>query len=207
MPEQYDPKPGINSWLEDELYQEFLHDRQSVDASWKEVFESTPPPDRAVAVADRAPQPARTAVAKPPAPAIAAGPASELVPLRGAAGRIAENMNLSLSIPTATSQRVVPVKVIDENRAIINQHRSQLGRGKISYTHLIAWAIVRAVDKFPSLNNAYLENDGESFRLVHSQVNLGIAIDVPGKGRQPLPARPQHQERRLARLPAVPLRL
>ena len=181
MSEQYDPKPGINSWLQDELYQEYLHDRQAVDASWKEVFDSGAPPTRAVTVNDRAPETVRIGVAKASAPVIAAGPAEQLVPLRGAAGRIAENMNLSLSIPTATSQRVVPVKVIDENRAIINQHRSQLGRNKISYTHLIAWAIVRSLERFPSLNHAYLENDGEAFRLVHSQINLGIAIDVPSK--------------------------
>jgi len=183
MAEQYDPKPGINSWFEDELYQEYLHDRQAVDASWKEVFESgaVPSPAGAVAVTSRPPETIHNGAAPAPVPAVVAGPAEQVVPLRGAAGRIAANMNLSLSLPTATSQRAVPVKVIDENRAIINQHRSQLGRNKISYTHLIAWAIVRSLERFPSLNHAYLENEGEPCRLVHSQINLGLAIDVAAK--------------------------
>ena len=60
-----------------------------------------------------------------------------LMPLRGAAARIAENMNASLSIPLATSQRVMPVKVIDENRRILNEHRTLVGKGKISYTHIV----------------------------------------------------------------------
>ncbi len=79
------------------------------------------------------------------------------MPLRGAAARIAENMNASLSIPLATSQRVMPVKVIDENRRVVNEHRALLGKSKISYTHIIAWAIVKALRSNPSLNHAYAE--------------------------------------------------
>ena len=90
-------------------------------------------------------------------------------------------MALSLSIPTATSQRSIPVKVIDENRRIINQHRAGLGQSKVSYTHLIAWAIVKGLGAFPNLNNAYAENGGEAFRLVRNQINLGLAIDVAGR--------------------------
>src|SRR6202021_1235679 len=136
MPES--PKPSINSWLEDELYHQYLHDRQTVDPDWKEVFESSvhaAPANGTVAVA-----PAPKAVA---APAVA--PGDQLVPLRGPALRIAENMTASLTMPVATSQRVMPVKVIDENRRLVNQylsrHRSASGPGKLSYTHFIAWAM------------------------------------------------------------------
>ncbi len=90
-------------------------------------------------------------------------------------------MTASLTMPVATSQRVMPVKVIDENRRLINERRSMSGKSKISYTHLVAWAIVKAVEKVPALNQAYSENGDESFRITHQNVNLGIAVDVAGK--------------------------
>src|ERR1039458_2270857 len=157
---------GVNSWLEDELYQQYLRDRSTVDESWKHVFEE--------------PRPQVNGIPAPvPVPALA--PGEQLQPLRGAAGRIAENMAASVSIPLATSQRTIAVKVMDENRRIINQHRTLVGRGKVSYTHLIGWAIVKALEEIPGLNHAYAERDGQPFRLVRPQVNLGIAIDVAGK--------------------------
>ena len=124
---------GINSWLEDELYRQYLHDRSAVDESWKELFEVS-----------RTRQSNGGPAAKPTPAGMPVAPDGELQALRGAAGRIAENMAASLAIPLATSQRTIAVKVMDENRRIINQHRSLLGRGKVSYTHLIGWAIVKA---------------------------------------------------------------
>src|SRR5439155_20657057 len=118
---------GINSWLEDELYQQYLHDRSTVDESWKHVFEEPRPP------ANGAPSaPARIAPAALTAavPALEAGPAEQLLPLRGAAGRIAENMAASVTIPLGTSQRTIAVKVMDESRRISKQHRTPVGRGK-----------------------------------------------------------------------------
>src|SRR5664279_2073185 len=155
---QPESEMGINSWLEDELYQQYLRDRSTVDDSWKHLFEESN--------------------GAPLKPAI---DMEGLQPLRGAAGRIAENMSASLAIPLATSQRVIAVKVMDENRGIINQHRTLLARGKVSFTHLIGWAIVKALEEIPGLNHAYTERDGQPFRMVRPQVNLGIAIDVPGK--------------------------
>jgi 2-oxoglutarate dehydrogenase E1 component len=165
VPLKSDPEMGINSWFEDELYQEYLHDRSTVDESWKRVFEKP-----------RAPQGNGGLPAVPES-----APGDELQPLRGAAGRIAENMSASLAIPLAASQRTIAVKVMDENRRIINQHRTLLGRGKVSYTHLIGWAIVKALEELPGLNHAYAERDGQPFRAVRQQVNLGIAVDVAGK--------------------------
>lgn len=80
-----------------------------------------------------------------------------MVPLRGAAARIVDNMTASLAIPMATSQRIIPVKVIDENRRIINLHRDLQGGTKVSYTHLIAWGILKAIEAFAVLNSAYAE--------------------------------------------------
>jgi multifunctional 2-oxoglutarate metabolism enzyme len=156
-----EPDLGINGWLEDELYQQYLHDRGTVDESWKQVFEDA---------AGNGHPTARPAEA-----------GEEMSALRGAAARIAENMDASLTIPVATSQRTIPVKVIDENRRIINHHRTLLGRSKVSYTHIIGWAIVRALEYFPGLNNAFADQNGEPFRVVRKTINLGIAVDVAGK--------------------------
>ena len=90
-------------------------------------------------------------------------------------------MAASVIIPLATSQRTIAVKVMDENRRIINQHRTLLGRSKVSYTHIIGWAIVRALEDIPGLNHAYAEKDGQPYRVVRPQINLGVAADVAGK--------------------------
>ena len=86
-----------------------------------------------------------------------AAPGEQLQPLRGAAGRIAENMAASVAIPLATSQRTIAVKVMDENRRIINQHRTLIGRSKVSFTHLIGWAVVKALREYPGINYAYAD--------------------------------------------------
>jgi len=171
-----DPQLGVNSWLEEELYRQYLRDRSAVDESWKEVFDSSGGSDAA------APSPAAAKAAGAPAIPAPEPPASgQLQPLRGAAGRIAENMAASVSIPLATSQRTIAVKVMDENRRIINQHRTVLGLSRVSYTHLIGWAVVKALEEIPGLNQAYAEKDGAAYRVVHPQVNLGVAVDIGGK--------------------------
>jgi 2-oxoglutarate dehydrogenase E1 component len=165
-------KSGINSWLEDEMRQQYLHDRSAVDESWKEVFSPS---------VEQAPRPASPQAQPPVSAPSAPAPEDNLQPLRGAAGRIAENMAASVAIPLATSQRTIAVKVMDENRRIINQHRTLVGRSKVSYTHLIGWAVIRALEQQPGINHAYTERDGQAFRVVHNEINLGIAVDVAGK--------------------------
>jgi 2-oxoglutarate dehydrogenase E1 component len=127
---------------------------------------------------ERQPAPAATTAATAPA---MASTGEEAVPIRGAALKIVENMEASLGVPTATSNRRVPVKLLDENRRIINEHLQPRGRSKASYTHLIAWALVRALDKFPQLNDGFAEVDGKPARLRRAEVNLGIAIDLAKK--------------------------
>jgi multifunctional 2-oxoglutarate metabolism enzyme len=90
-------------------------------------------------------------------------------------------MEASLSVPTATSQRRIPVKLLDENRRIINKWLEEHDRGKASYTHLIAWAIVRALEDFPQLNDGFEVVDGTPMRAKRESVNLGIAIDITRK--------------------------
>ncbi|HVV46128.1 MAG TPA: multifunctional oxoglutarate decarboxylase/oxoglutarate dehydrogenase thiamine pyrophosphate-binding subunit/dihydrolipoyllysine-residue succinyltransferase subunit, partial [Bryobacteraceae bacterium] len=173
------PQSGVNAWLEEELLQQYHHDRSSVDADWKTIFEHEKPAGNGNGVT-RVTTPA-VLVPAPVAEPVLSG-SEELMPLRGAAARIAENMAISATIPLATSQRIVPVKVIDENRRLINHHRTLLGKSKISYTHLIGWAIVKAVQANPSLNHAFATNSaGEMFRVVKKEINFGLAIDVAGK--------------------------
>ncbi len=169
---------GINSWLEDELYRQYLRDHSAVDESWKHVFEENGgarPAEETIPLPNGRGSDVRGADAAPEAvPA-------EWQPLRGAAGRIAENMAASVSVPLATSQRIIAVKVMDENRRIINQHRVLIGQSKVSYTHIIGWAVVKALQSIPGLNHAYAEKDGQGFRVARQQVNLGIAVDTAGK--------------------------
>src|SRR5579885_2510429 len=140
--------PSINSGLEEELFYEFHHDRRAVDASWTQLFEgnghATPKINGAAPLEE--PPRAPAAPQTPPEP-ISAG--DQLIPLRGPALRIAENMAASLVIPVATSQRVIAAKAMEENRRLINQHRTARLQSKISYTHLVAWAIVRALERVP----------------------------------------------------------
>ncbi|HTR35094.1 MAG TPA: multifunctional oxoglutarate decarboxylase/oxoglutarate dehydrogenase thiamine pyrophosphate-binding subunit/dihydrolipoyllysine-residue succinyltransferase subunit [Bryobacteraceae bacterium] len=187
MSDSHSAEFGINSWLEDELYQQYLNDRKTIDPSWKDVFESNGGEAPAPGNGTHVPQAVALQPGGMPAPNAVAVPEHQpvagetLMPLRGAAARIAENMNASLSIPLATSQRVIPVKVVDENRRIINEHRTLLGKNKISYTHIIGWAIVKAIRTNPTLNSAYAETNGEAFRAVRDRINLGVAVDVAGK--------------------------
>ena len=180
MAAKTDPQLDVNSWLQDELREQYHHDRTSIDEEWKHLFETngvtkavTPP---------QQPNGIQTVPRIPQAPVIEPGAGEELQPLRGAAGAIARNMNASVTIPLATSQRIIPVKVVEENRQLINHHRGLLGKGKISYTHLIGWAIVKAVQANPTLNHAFTENNGEPCRILHQDINLGIAVDVAAKG-------------------------
>jgi 2-oxoglutarate dehydrogenase E1 component len=125
--------------------------------------------------------PAKTGAAKPSQTPAVSETRSEATPIRGAALKIVENMEASLSVPTATSQRRIPVKLLDENRRIINRHLEENDRRKASYTHLIAYAILRAIDQFPQLNDGFEVIDGQPSRVKRESVNLGIAIDLEKK--------------------------
>ncbi|MFC4605680.1 multifunctional oxoglutarate decarboxylase/oxoglutarate dehydrogenase thiamine pyrophosphate-binding subunit/dihydrolipoyllysine-residue succinyltransferase subunit [Rhodococcus kronopolitis] len=146
----------------------------------------TPPAPAPVAKPVAAPAPA--AAAKPaaaPAPAAkptaasSAGPESKV--LRGAAAAVARNMSASLTIPTATSVRAIPAKLMIDNRIVINNHLARTRGGKISFTHLLGYAIVQAVNAFPNMNRHFAEVDGKPNAITPASTNLGLAIDLPGK--------------------------
>ncbi len=105
-------------------------------------------------------------------------PAGE--PIRGVAARIAANMEASLEVPTATSFREVPAKLLEINRTILNNHLKRVRGGKVSFTHVIGYAVVQAVKAVaPSLNNHYeTDDDGKPMLVRNPDVNLGIAVDM-----------------------------
>jgi multifunctional 2-oxoglutarate metabolism enzyme len=98
--------------------------------------------------------------------------------LRGASARTAANMTASLAVPTATSVRSVPAKLLIDNRIVINNHLARGRGGKVSFTHLIGYAIVRALAVAPEMNASYTEADGKPALLKPEHVNVGLAIDV-----------------------------
>ncbi|MDH3302281.1 MAG: 2-oxo acid dehydrogenase subunit E2, partial [Acidimicrobiia bacterium] len=104
----------------------------------------------------------------------------ETVPLRGVSALIASNMEASLEVPTATSFREIPAKLLEVNRRILNNHLKRVRGGKVSFTHVIGYAVVTAIKTAtPSLSNSYRVNDDGKPELVrNAHVNLGIAVDL-----------------------------
>nr|WP_090275893.1 multifunctional oxoglutarate decarboxylase/oxoglutarate dehydrogenase thiamine pyrophosphate-binding subunit/dihydrolipoyllysine-residue succinyltransferase subunit [Mycolicibacterium komanii]CRL69039.1 alpha-ketoglutarate decarboxylase [Mycolicibacterium komanii] len=102
--------------------------------------------------------------------------------LRGAAAAVVKNMSASLDVPTATSVRAIPAKLMIDNRIVINNHLKRTRGGKISFTHLIGYAVVQAVKQFPNMNRHFAEIDGKPNAVTPEHVNLGLAIDLQGKG-------------------------
>ncbi len=120
--------------------------------------------------------------AQPPAAASGgAQPAAEedvVTPMRGMTKTLAANMDQSLTVPTATSVRTVPAKLMIDNRIVMNNHMARTRGGKVSFTHLIGWAIIQTLMEFPSQNVFYAEVDGKPSVVAPAHINLGIAIDL-----------------------------
>ncbi|MFI6091914.1 multifunctional oxoglutarate decarboxylase/oxoglutarate dehydrogenase thiamine pyrophosphate-binding subunit/dihydrolipoyllysine-residue succinyltransferase subunit [Streptomyces sp. NPDC051218] len=154
---------------------------------------SAAPAAPAAKPAAAAPAPAaKPAAAKPAAKAEPAAPAEtapagpEYVTLRGPAAAVAKNMNASVEVPTATSVRAVPVKLLFDNRIVINNHLKRARGGKISFTHLIGYAMVQAIKAMPSMNYSFVQKDGKPTLVKPEHVNFGLAIDLvkPNGDRQ-----------------------
>ena len=186
---------GANATYVEGLLARYQADPRSVDESWQAYFaELLGGPNGAAAGKSQAvapgPEPATQTEAKPQAqtpvepqvkPSTIVPADSETKALTGASKKIVENMELSLTVPTATSFRNIPVKLLEENRRIINENLQATGRGKVSFTHLIGWAIVQAAKEYPAMNNGYGIVDGGPARIENPHVNLGIAIDIEKK--------------------------
>ncbi len=188
------------------MYEQYLSHPESVNESWREFFADYRPDAPALAAAapprngqaaatpaatsasagtaaptattngsSTAPAaPASTAAAKAAAAAATAGD-----PIRGAAARVVANMKTSLEVPTATSFREVPAKLLEVNRKAINDYLGRSRGGKVSFTHLIGYAAVRAIaDSVPVMNSSFVETAEGQPRVVHHEhVSLGVAVD------------------------------
>ncbi|MCB7138080.1 multifunctional oxoglutarate decarboxylase/oxoglutarate dehydrogenase thiamine pyrophosphate-binding subunit/dihydrolipoyllysine-residue succinyltransferase subunit [Cellulosimicrobium marinum] len=262
---------GANEWLVDELYEQYLKDKNAVDPAWWDFFEDYRPTERDEAAGDAAPpaatngssaqaaagssepapraepprseaarpaavtdgsaaaeaaqrvkparlpadpsvnaaaeavratdpvaepvataQPATALYAQVPARKVAAAetpadePVDDVQKLRGPAARVVTNMESSLQVPTATSVRAVPAKLMVDNRIVINNHLARGRGGKISFTHLIGFALVEALADMPVMNASYTELDGKPAVNQPAHVNFGLAIDLakPDGSRQ-----------------------
>jgi 2-oxoglutarate dehydrogenase E1 component len=198
---------GPNAWLVDDMYDRFLADPDSVSESWREFFADyrpAPVPSPQVHTPSAAAPPAAAqpgAVASAPASAVApvaaptrppaptAAPtmapagetrAEEATVLRGAASRIVANMEASLGVPTATSVRTVPARLLEVNRLVLNNQLARTTGAKVSFTHIIGYAVVRALNDVPALNATFVENAdgaGKPGVIHHKHVGLGLAVD------------------------------
>ena len=140
---------GVNAGYVAEMQERHRRDPESVDAEWRALFEP----------------------AIGGAPVLPAGASA----LRGPASRLARNMTASLAVPTATSFRDIDVRMLEVRRAELN---AQVAPRRVSFTHLIGWAIVRAAAEQPGITASYLEADGAAYRVDPGRVNLGLAVDV-----------------------------
>jgi 2-oxoglutarate dehydrogenase E1 component len=175
---------GPNAGLIDEMYRLYQENPNAVSEGWREFFaDYHPRGEVTTAPAPVAPPPAPAptpAAPTAPAPAPAAPPTldgEKPEPLRGVAARVVENMEASLAVPTATSVRTVPARLLEVNRQILNNQLARDRGGKVSFTHIIGYAVVRALQAHPQMNASYGLVDGTPSIVRHEHVNLGLAID------------------------------
>jgi 2-oxoglutarate decarboxylase len=179
----FEQEYGVNAGYVEELFEHWKLDASTVDEAWRTIFErSTGHAGGQPAAEPPAPTPALPSSDARAEAAVAPDrdEDGELELLSGIAGRIASNMEASLEMPTATSVRTLPCKVLTENRLILNQHMKVRALGKASFTHVIAFALARALGEQKRMIAAHVQKDGRGHRRIPSQVNLGLAIDVPG---------------------------
>jgi 2-oxoglutarate dehydrogenase E1 component len=163
---------GFSAGYVEKLYSDYLAAPGSVGEEWRSFFDQ---------LADAPAGPPPDAARSDPRPAPEISHTDDVEPLRGLAARIADNMEESLGIPTATSARDVPVKVLEENRRIINQHLAKAYRGKASFTQIVAWAMVDALRRHPAMTASFVLRDEKPHRRSSPQVDLGVAVDVVGR--------------------------
>ena len=199
---------GANAWVIDEMRDLWAADPASVDAAWRALFEGETPDAPITSAPAQASTAARTTIdttatdvtepdtdsgvavplaGEPPPPPAPKKPRKKPEadtpvgePIRGVGARIVSNMEASLAVPTATSFRDVPAKLLEVNRKIINGHLSRKMVRKVSFTHLIGYAVVRAItETVPAMNNCYATDSAGKPRIVRPEhIGLGIAVDI-----------------------------
>ncbi|MGI9577304.1 MAG: multifunctional oxoglutarate decarboxylase/oxoglutarate dehydrogenase thiamine pyrophosphate-binding subunit/dihydrolipoyllysine-residue succinyltransferase subunit [Microthrixaceae bacterium] len=194
--ETSDGKLGPNAWLVEEMFEQYSSDPASVSESWQDFFAGYHPPG----THRSEPAPTNGQGAAPggsTTPAAATTPAgtseqskaeqkADEKPeppgdqIRGVGARIVANMEASLAVPTATSYREVPAKLLEINRRVINGYLGRTRGGKVSFTHLIGYALVKAIaEHVPTVNNSFVEGPEGEPRIVRNEhVGLGLAVDM-----------------------------
>jgi 2-oxoglutarate decarboxylase len=167
-----------NTAFEEELYFQYIREPESVSPEWRQYFNM-----KQANNVDLSPENQSKLVLKNTEKSQLSVESNglELEKLNSVQTKIVENMHSSLEIPTASSVRMIPVKALDENRRIINKYLAKLKRQKVSFTHILAWAIVRALIKYPSLNCSFEQKDGISYRVHKDSINFGLAVDITRK--------------------------
>ena len=113
-----------------------------------------------------------------PIPTLVTPSAAAVEPIRGVAARVVQSMEASLAVPTATSVRAIPAKLMIDNRTVINNHLKRGRGGKVSFTHIIGYAMVKALRQMPEMNTFYTDLDGKPAIGRPEHINIGIAIDL-----------------------------
>lgn len=166
---------GLNTAFVIEIYENYLNDKNSVSDYWNEYFnnlssDGIPEKKQNISTSGSTP--------KEDASQLRIIEGEEIVKIIGVGTKLIENMESSLQIPTATSLRTIPVKLLEENRRIINHHLTRLNKKKISYSHIVAYSIVYSLKDFNSLNNSFASISEQPHIIKKENVNLGIAIDI-----------------------------
>ena len=170
-------KFGANTWFVEYLYNQFSSNPEKVPEQWRKFFGDISKKDGVNGknlIEGYSLLSGKLTLPQP-------GEKDDLQLIAGSSEKILSNMISSLSIPVATSQRTIPVKLLEENRTLINNHLKRLNQGKISFTHLISWAILKAVKLMPVMNNGFTVIDGKPYVIKRKDVNLGLAIDIERK--------------------------
>jgi len=172
-------KFGANTWFVEYLHKQYENKPENVSDQWKNFFGKVEGKNKSNSSNENESLsyltlPKNMEMPKP-------GSDDEVKVIAGSAQRILDNMNTSLTIPVATSQRTIAVKLLEENRIVINQHLQKKNEGKVSFTHIISWAILKGISKVPSMNNGFTIIDGKPNVIIRKNVNLGLAIDIERK--------------------------
>jgi 2-oxoglutarate dehydrogenase E1 component len=167
------------------MYEQYLRDPASVGEEWRKLFDNGKTAELPIIPSDRAEVLGRrekgdVPSAAPESPSPISHLPSGAAPITGPAARLVTNMTESLTVPTATSFRDIAVGTLDARRKALNAQLAASGK-KISFTHLIAFAIVQAVKQFPVMTHAFQEVDGKPHRVTPPGVGLGLAVDVERK--------------------------
>jgi len=192
---------GPNEWIVDEIYEQYKKDKNLVDPAWWEFFNDYTPNEKvarpqeskveilAPTSAPKSPsvkiEATESNLAPPEVKSVEPKPAVT-EPLKGAAARVVSNMESSLAVPTATSVRSIPAVLLQENRVFINEHLARRRGGKVSFTHLIGYAVIKALKSQPDMNVAYTQLEAKPAIIKHGSIGLGLAIDLtkPDGSRQ-----------------------